>query len=781
MAKKSAKKTPVKRSIKTTRKTPARKQQGWFARLFKFAFKWTLVLGIWACIAVAAILLYYASELKDITKDMVFERRPTIIIKASNGEIVDRYGDIKGDIIDVKDLPDHVAQAVLAIEDRRFYSHFGIDPLGIVRAFTVNVQKGGFVQGGSTITQQLAKNLFLTRERKLKRKIQEMILAFKLEAELTKDEILSAYLNRVYLGSGAFGIDAASRTYFGKPAKDLSVDQAATIAGLLKAPSRYSPKANPQLSNQRKKVVLRAMADAGYIDEADYDLKISANPVPRRKPSSGESIRYYTDYIVSQLEDLIGPVEKDIVVETTLNVNIQQELEEAITKKLMQVREAKNVGQAAGMVMRLDGQIVAMMGGSDYSATEFNRVTESLRPPGSSFKPIVYLTALENGWNMRSLIEDTPRNYGSYKPRNFGNQYYGTVNLYEALTLSLNTVAVALMKNVGPNTAIQTARRLGITADLEPNLSTALGSNGVPMIQMVTAYATLGRGGSVIDPYSIKKIETRGGETLYERSEPSAIRQVVEKRHLSQLNAMMQSVVRNGTGRAAATPYATAGKTGTSQGFRDAWFIGYTDKYAGAIWFGNDDNSSTKRLTGGSAPAQVWREVMTRAQQQGGRSYSGFYNLHVQDRFDNMLGDVLDEDEYNQRAEKRGNGNWFSGIFGGNRNQRNSNSYQHNDNNPDAIDMRRPNINRNNNDTRPPQTEQDGAPRQILPNLDRRLQSNDFDSDPYAYTPQDREPNTAEDDLPTASPNQPPNVYRRNDNNRDTRQAPTRQNWNLND
>ncbi|MEM8833183.1 MAG: PBP1A family penicillin-binding protein [Pseudomonadota bacterium] len=662
MAKKSSKKTARKKTTK--RKVNRKQQRGWFSRLFRFCFKWGFVLGIWAAILLTAFMLYLSSELSSITKSMVFERRPAIIIKASNGEIVDRYGDIKGEIIDVKDLPDHVVHAVIATEDRRFYNHLGIDPLGIARAFVVNVQKGGFVQGGSTITQQLAKNLFLTRERTIKRKLQEVILAVRLESELTKDEILSAYLNRVYLGSGAYGIDAASQTYFKKSARDLSVKEAATIAGLLKAPSRFSPNANPRLSAERTKVVLKVMADAGYIEDDEYNTVKNSKPIPRRKPSSSDSIRYFTDYVVNQIEDLIGPVDQDIIVETTLNQPIQQELEESITKKLLSIQEPREVDQAAGMVMRLDGAVMAIMGGGDYDMSEYNRVTESLRPPGSSFKPIVYLTAIENGWDVYSMIMDEPRDYGSYRPRNFGNKYYGPVTLYEALTLSLNTVAVALMKDVGPPKAIQTARRLGITADLESSLSTALGSNGIPMIQMITAYATIGRGGSAIDPYAIKKITDNNGITLYERTQPQQPRQVVEQEHAAQVNLMMQSVVQNGTGKAAALPYPTAGKTGTSQEYRDAWFIGYTDKYVGAIWFGNDDNSPTKALTGGSAPAQVWREVMLRAQAQGGRSYASFYTL-APDRFDTLLGQILNSLEFDGGIFNRtdNDNGWFDDIF----------------------------------------------------------------------------------------------------------------------
>ncbi len=637
--------------------------KSFIGRTVKFCLKWGLVVGLWLSLVIGGIVLWYAQELPNITKEMVFERRPTIIIKSSNGEVIDRYGDIKGKIIDVKNLPAHVTNAVLATEDRRFYSHFGMDLKGFARALFVNITRGGFVQGGSTITQQLAKNLFLSRDRTLKRKIQELVLSFQLEHELTKDEILSAYLNRVYLGSGAYGIDGAARVYFNKSAEELNIREAATIAGLLKAPSRYSPNSNPELSSQRTKTVMQAMVDAGYMTQDDLESYKVIPPTPRRKPSSGSSVRYFTDHIVSQLDDLIGAIDSDITVETTLNQVTQQKMEESITKAILKYGPQNNVEQAAGIFMRLDGAIVAMMGGKDYQKSQFNRTTEAYRQPGSSFKPIVYLTALENGFTMNSLVNDQKLT-GRYRPKNFGGKYMGPVSLKTSLTNSLNTVAVQLMRAVGVSKVIDMSRRLGITADLEPNLSTALGSSGVPMIQMVTAYTILGRGGSAVDPYSIKKVLDKDGKTLYERTPPQTIRNVVEKNNIAQINAMMRSVILNGTGRGALLPYPAAGKTGTSQDYRDAWFIGFTDKYAGAIWFGNDDNSPTKKLTGGSAPAQVWKQVMLNAQAQGGESYDSFIPAQG-GTFDNLLDTILnsDGDGNDASGQNGGGGSWFGNLF----------------------------------------------------------------------------------------------------------------------
>jgi len=605
------------------------------------SLKWLFVAGLWVALIGGLTLAWFARELPDITEQMIFERRPTITIKANDGTIIDRYGDIKGETVSVKDLPPHVSQAILAVEDRRFYYHFGIDPLGILRAFGVNVANLGFVQGGSTITQQLAKNLFLSRERTLKRKVQEAMLAIWLETKLTKDEILSAYMNRVYLGSGAYGVDAAARVYFNKPAKELTVRESATIAGLLKAPSRYSPSSNPSLSAQRTRVVLKAMEEAGFIDTAEYKKLDAMPPSPPRKPSSGDTIRYFTDYIVGQVEGVMGLPEEDIVVETTLDKDIQSAAEAAVTKAVLTYGDTYKIEQGAALVMGLDGSIIAMVGGRDYDLSEYNRVTNALRSPGSSFKPIVYLSALEHGWNPQSTIVDEPITEGKYRPQNYGGEYYGEVTLTQALTRSLNTVAFNLIKSVGPTEVIGLARRLGITADLEPNLSLALGSNGVPMMEMVTAYATLGRGGVAVEPFAIVSIKDSKGTILYEQSKERTARQVVARGYVYQITGMMQSVVQYGTGMAARGPYMAAGKTGTSQDFRDAWFIGFTNSYAAAVWVGNDDNSPMKRVTGGMVPAPVWREIMTAASAKQPKSYYNIMSVSEDFSFQDLLGRLI--------------------------------------------------------------------------------------------------------------------------------------------
>ena len=579
-----------------------------------FALKWVFVLGVWGVLALTALFAWYAQELPGITEDASFERKRAIIVKAADGSVIARYGEIVGNKVTVEDIPPYLVQAVLAIEDRRFYHHFGLDPLGLARAMFVNVREGGVVQGGSTITQQLAKNLFLSQERTLKRKIQEAMLAFWLEYELTKDEILSAYLNRVYLGSGVYGVDAAAQLYFKSSVSDITLREAATLAGLLKAPSRYSPLSNPSLSKQRTEVVLNAMVNAGYISEAQAKGDSKIPPKPTQKPSDLLADRFYSDWIVDSLDDLIGTPSEDLIVETTLNPRIQQYAQDAVTSTVEEYGEERHFSQGAMIVMRPNGSVVAMIGGANYSQSQFNRATQALRPPGSSFKPIVYLTALEHGWDPQDLIIDEPITKGRYRPKNFGHKYYGEVTLEEALTLSLNTVSFQLMKAVGPEAVINMAQRMGITSELEPNLSLALGSSGVTLLEMANAYATIANDGLSVAPYGITKIISKDtGEVYYQRRNAQSYRKVIASHNIQNITSMMSSVIQYGTGQGANIGVPAAGKTGTSQDSRDALFMGFTRELVGVAWIGNDDNSPMKGVTGGSYPARMWASVMRRS------------------------------------------------------------------------------------------------------------------------------------------------------------------------
>jgi penicillin-binding protein 1A len=598
------------------RKSSARKSRSIRNPFFTSILRWVFVVGIWVGIIGLGITAWYASELPDITKDATFEPKISITVKAADGSVIARYGEIRGDALTVENMPEDLVNAVLSIEDRRFYYHFGVDPFGLLRAMFVNAKAGHFVQGGSTITQQLAKNLFLSQERTMKRKIQEALLAIWLEQQLTKDEILSAYLNRVYLGSGTFGVSAAARVYFNKSVKNLTLRESATLAGLLKAPSRYSPLNNPGLSKQRTEIVLHAMHDAGYITEEEAGSMKGKPPVPTEKPVGGNSVRYYTDWIVDGLDDLIGTPSENIIIETTLNPKIQNVAEETLSSTILANGVEKKMSQGAVVVMRPDGAVVAMAGGVDYALSQFNRATQAKRQPGSSFKPFVYLTALEHGWDRDDMVVDEPITTGRYRPQNFGGEYYGEISLEGALTLSLNTVSYQLIKQLGPAAVIDTARRMGIYSPLPEDLSLALGTANLSLLEITTGYAVIANGGMSVYPYAINRIIDESGELYYQRPPGRASRRVVDGYHIQTLASMMESVVQYGTGQAAKQSFPVAGKTGTSQDSRDAWFIGFSDQLVTGVWVGNDDNSPTKGITGGSYPARIWSAVMSRARGQ---------------------------------------------------------------------------------------------------------------------------------------------------------------------
>lgn len=594
---------------RTTKRTPAKKKKKRKSIIGRL-IKWCFILGIWCAIFAAGFLAWFAKDLPDIAKAANFDRQTSIIVKAADGSTIARFGEQKGENVSVKELPKHLVEAVLATEDRRFYEHAGIDPLGIARAMVVNITKGRMAQGGSTITQQLAKNLFLTNDRNMQRKIQEAMLAIWLEYQLSKDEILSAYLNRVYLGSGVYGVSAASKLYFGKDVREINLREAAILAGLLKAPSRYSPLNNPKLAKERSDVVLTAMVDAGYIKKKDITALEKLAPSEVRNLATGDSARYFADWVIEGLDDLIGTPEMDIIVETTMDKDIQAQAEKVLSEKIKTYGAEKNFKQGAVLVMRPDGSVLAMVGGHNYAQSQFNRTVQALRSAGSSFKPVVFLTALRQGMSPQDMVLDAPITEGKYRPENFSDKYMGNVTLQDALTHSLNTAAVRTMKNVGVDSVIETAKDLGIISKLEPDLSLALGSSGITMLEMNTAYATIANGGNSVYPYAITSIKTSDGRVLYERKTPHSHYNIINPRDAYNLKTMMQNVIDNGTGRRAKLPFPAAGKTGTSQESRDAWFVGFTERVVTSVWLGNDDNSPMKDMTGGSVPAEIWHDVM---------------------------------------------------------------------------------------------------------------------------------------------------------------------------
>lgn len=621
-----------KKSTATGRRKKAAPQQTVVRRLVKLG----LLLGLWATIVIGTIVGWYALELPQITEAPKLIEQNAVTVAGKDGTVLARYGSLQGVATPVSELPAHLVYAVLAIEDRRFYKHPGVDPVGIVRAFGRNLLEGKVAQGGSTITQQLAKNLFLSPARTFKRKVQEALLALWIEHHLTKDEILSLYLNRVFMGSRAYGVEAAAEVYFNKPAKELTLRESATIAGLLKAPSRYSPLANPGLSAERANVVLSAMADAGYITEDEAKNLTSIPPAPRKKPDEANSIRYFTDWVTRDLSMLIGEPDLDVTVTTTIDPEIQDAAEKALATQLRQHGEEKNVTQGAVVVLDYDGAVLAMVGGYDYQRSQFNRATEARRQPGSSFKPFVYLAALQAGWKKDDNILDAPIIEGKYRPGNYDGEYYGETPLRYALAFSLNTAAVRLAQYIGPANIVAAARAAGIRAPLHPELSLALGASEVPMIEMVNGFATIARDGYYLDPYAVSRVQDRKGRLLYQRSDAVTARRTLDPGAVAQLKDMMELVVREGTGRGAQGPYRLAGKTGTSQEFRDAWFIGFTDRYIAAVWVGNDNNTSMKKVTGGSIPARIFRDTITVAHGKR-RSLGTFFTAGNNDDYESAI------------------------------------------------------------------------------------------------------------------------------------------------
>ncbi|WP_314954453.1 penicillin-binding protein 1A [Bradyrhizobium cosmicum] len=573
---------------------------------------WGAVLGLWCAIAVIGVVIYVGAHLPPIQSLEIPKRPPTIQIVGIDGSMLAQRGEMAGANVALKDLPPYLPKAFIAIEDRRFYSHFGIDPVGILRALVTNVLHRGVSQGGSTLTQQLAKNLFLTQERTMARKLQEAELAIWLERKHSKNEILELYLNRVYFGSGAYGVEAAAQKYFGKPAKNVTIAEAAMLAGLVKSPSRLAPNRNPEGAEARAKIVLAAMADAKFITEAQAQASIG-HPSYNVKPAGAGTVNYVADWIGEVLDDLVGQIDESIKVETTIDPKLQSVAEAAIIDELAAKSVKFNVSQGALVAMTPDGAVRAMVGGRNYADSQYNRAVTARRQPGSSFKPFVYLTALEQGLTPDTLRQDAPIEVKGWKPENYTHEYFGAVTLTQALAMSLNTVAIRLGLEVGPKNVVRTAHRLGISSKLEPNASIALGTSEVSVVELVGAYAPFANGGVAAAPHVVTRIRTLGGKLLYMRQADER-NQVIDPRYVGMMNTMMRETLISGTAKKAEIPgWPAAGKTGTSQDYRDAWFIGYTANLVTGVWLGNDDNSPTKKATGGGLPVEVWSRFMRTA------------------------------------------------------------------------------------------------------------------------------------------------------------------------
>lgn len=571
-------------------------------------------LGVFAMtimIGLAAIFAYFASDLPDTSGLWREGETPKVTLLAADGAPIMMQGVSQGAPVRLANLPDYVPNAVLAVEDRNFYHHFGANPVSILRALIVNANKGEIRQGGSTITQQLAKNVFLSGEQTIKRKIQELMLAVWLEQKFTKEEILTLYLNRVYFGAGAYGVDAASYRYFGKSARRLELGEAAVLAGLLKAPSRYAPTNNPDDAGRRGRLVIEQMVEAGFVSQARAD-EVIANPVLLASPRF-EAAPYFIDQALREARKLAGDIDADLIVQTTFDPAVQAAAETGLIAGMAMAGRGLDEIEAAAVFLDGEGAVRAMIGGRDYAKSQFNRATQARRQPGSAFKPIVYLAGLQHGEQPDSMILDAPVKVGSWAPGNYKDKFYGEVTLREALALSLNSAAVRLQERTGRANVRETAERLGWPSELGSGPSLALGVDEISPLDLAGVYAPFANGGFRVAPHLIDRIETADGDVVYERK-GRMIAEAAPASAIAQMNDLMQAVVGWGTGRAAKIPgYATAGKTGTSQDSRDAWFAGHAGGLVGVVWIGRDDNSPMENMTGGRAPAIIWREMMARA------------------------------------------------------------------------------------------------------------------------------------------------------------------------
>ena len=570
---------------------PARSRR---RRLVFWLLRWGFIASVWLTLAVAVTVLWYARDLPRPDSALDAARRPSLTLQDRSGHIIATFGDLVGEPLRLKDFAPALPAAVVAVEDRRFWHHFGLDPIGLLRAAWVNITAGRVVQGGSTLTQQVAKTLFLTNARTTKRKVQELLLTIWLERHFSKKEILEIYLNRVYLGSGAWGMDAAAKVYFGVSARRVTLAQAAVLAGLPRAPSRFNPRVNPNAALARGKDVLGAMvaADAITPDQAAAAAASIAFPPSQAAPG------WFADWIADQSQSLLAP-DTDAVLRTTLDSRWQAVAERSLAAVLDGPGVAANVGEGAVVVVdAASGAVRAMVGGRNFRSSPFNRAVLARRQPGSAFKPFVWLTALEAGMTPDDTVLDGPIRIGTWSPSNFEHRYMGEVTLEEALAQSINTAAVRiLMRSGGPKAVAATAARLGIADKLPKDASLALGTGEVGLLELTAAYAPFFNGGNRVVPFGLDRT-------------PHQTERVISQSDAAMMARMLGAVVSRGTGRAAGVPgRVVAGKTGTTQDSKDAWFIGSVKGVLIGIWLGNDDNQPMKGVLGGGLPSRLFHDI----------------------------------------------------------------------------------------------------------------------------------------------------------------------------
>lgn len=563
---------------------------------------------VWLTIGLGLSAAWLARDLPDLETLPPPGINDRVEVQADDGTLLATYGAVYGDWLDFEQIPSVMIEALVAIEDRRFFDHGAIDPRGILRAMLSNLRSGGFRQGGSSLTQQLAKNLFLGRERTITRKVKELLLAIWLEGELDKADILTIYLNRVYFGAGTYGLDAAARTYFGHSARRLSLGEAALLAGLLKAPSALAPTSHPEKAKARMKVVLGAMRRQEMITAPAAEA--AGRSLPRLDAGSrGGGTRYFSDWVMARARSLVSEERQPLVIVTSLDPALQKAAERAVEAGLDGEGKKRSASQAALVALSTDGAVKAMVGGRSFKASQFNRAVLARRQPGSAFKLFVYLAALEAGHRPDDQMLDGPITIDGWSPGNFDGKFKGEISIREAFVKSVNTVAVRLTESVGRERVAATARRLGLGGITRTPASLALGTIEVSPLELTAAYAALANGGNLVTPFAILEIRSAVGELMYRRpSSPGP--QVLKASSVALMSGLLQDVVARGTGRAAAIGRPAGGKTGTSQDFRDAWFLGFTSDYVAGVWVGNDDGRPMQGVTGGGLPARIWAAFM---------------------------------------------------------------------------------------------------------------------------------------------------------------------------
>ena len=612
-------------------------------------FQYFFVIFFASVLAASMALVLYFNSLPSIAQLSEYEPTLTSQVVSADNVVLKTFGSFKSEKVSINQMPDNLKKAIVAVEDKNFYYHKGFDPLALARSTVSNILAGHVVSGASTITQQLARILFLNQEKTFDRKFKELIIAYRLEKSIPKNQILEMYLNNVYLGEGAYGVEAAAEVYFNKKVEDLNLAECDLIAGLPQAPSVYSPYQSMRLALKRRAKVLKRMTEEGFITaeqagEAN-NVQITLSEEVRR--TALKKAPYFNDFVMRELKEKAGLTEDEVIqggykIYTTLNYDMQKDAEKSLVNGMKEWGLNKPYNQAALISYDTSsGQILAYVGGKDYSESQFDRVSQAIRQPGSSFKPFVYATAMEKGLTPFVKYPDKPITIGNWSPQNYGKKYRGEIPLYKAIAYSSNAVAVRLIQDVGVEDVIRMANRLGITTPIAHDPTIALGSSAVKLIDMSTAYGVFANGGVKVDPYAVERVETNTGNIIYQSN--NNYRRIIDVKTVAYMVEMLKQVVKQGTGKASAIGRPSAGKTGTTDSYRDAWFMGFTPDIVTGVWVGNDNNTTNRNLTGGTVPAIIWRNYMKAATKDKPVIDFMYPEILVDKIKDNTTGEVVKE------------------------------------------------------------------------------------------------------------------------------------------